>query len=154
MQPLSTQLYAFGIVLLAGVSLGIFFDLFRVIRGVLRPGVFSTPLLDLLFWVLLTPILILYLLLANWGELRGYVLIGLALGFFFYRLLLSGLVISLLLWLSNILVTVLNVVFTFLLRLVSFPLLILAELRFAWLQQRHKPPRPPLRFRPKLRWRR
>lgn len=83
MEPLGTQLYAFGIVLLAGVNLGLFFDLFRVIRGLLRPGLLATPLLDLLFWALVTPILVLYLILANWGELRGYVVIGLALGFFF-----------------------------------------------------------------------
>lgn len=38
MEPLGTQLYAFGIVLLAGVNLGIFFDLFRVIRGLVRPA--------------------------------------------------------------------------------------------------------------------
>jgi spore cortex biosynthesis protein YabQ len=152
MEPLSAQLYAFGIVLLAGVSLGVFFDLFRVIRGLLRPGLLSTPLLDLLFWVLLTPILILYLLLANWGELRGYVIIGLVLGFFFYKLLLSGIVTAVLIWLANLVMTVLNLVGTFLLRLVSIPILILSELKFGWIHQGAKP-RTLLRFRPKLRWR-
>lgn len=143
--PLSTQLYSFGIVLLAGVSLGVFFDLFRVIRGLLRPGFFSTPLLDLLFWALVTPVLILYLLLANWGELRGYVVIGLALGFFFYKLLLSGIVTGILLWLFNLIMTVLSFILTLFLRLVSAPLVLLADLKLSWA-------RTPLRFRPKLRW--
>ncbi len=40
MESLSTQLYAFGIVMLAGISLGVLFDFFRVIRGLLRPGFF------------------------------------------------------------------------------------------------------------------
>ena len=93
MESLGTQLYAFGIVLLAGITLGLFFDLFRVIRGLLRPGLISTPILDLLFWALITPILVLYLVLANWGELRGYVCWSGSRSL--YRLLLSGMVISL-----------------------------------------------------------
>lgn len=150
MVPLSTQLYSFGIILLAGVSLGLFFDLFRVIRGILRPGTISTPLLDLLFWALVTPVLILYILLANWGELRGYVLIGLALGFFFYKLLLSGIVLSFMIWLSNLIMTVLNATVTLILRLISAPLVIATNLRL------NKPSgmSNPFRFRPRLRWKR
>ena len=124
MESLGTQLYAFGIVLLAGITLGLFFDLFRVIRGLLRPGLISTPILDLLFWALITPILVLYLVLANWGELRGYVIIGLVLGLFFYRLLLSGMVISLLLWLVHGIGGLLNIVVSFVLWLASFPVLL------------------------------
>lgn len=155
MEPLGTQLYAFGIVLLAGVNLGLFFDLFRVIRGLLRPGLLSTPLLDLLFWALVTPVLVLYLILANWGELRGYVLVGLALGFFFYRLLFSGIVISLLLWLVDVIRGVLNLVLTFLLWLGSFPILLLQEIRFHWSHRVRTlgRPRRVWRFAPKLRWR-
>lgn len=155
MEPLGTQLYAFGIVLLAGVNLGLFFDLFRVIRGLLRPGLLSTPLLDLLFWALVTPVLVLYLILANWGELRGYVLVGLALGFFFYRLLFSGIVISLLLWLVEVIRGVLNLVLTFLLWLGSFPILLLQEIRFHWSHRVRAlgRPRRVWRFAPKLRWR-
>src|SRR5690554_1116102 len=132
MESLGTQLYSFGIVLMAGITLGIFFDLFRVIRGILRPGLISTPILDLLFWALITPILVLYLILANWGELRGYVLIGLALGLFFYRLLLSGLIVSLLLWLVQVVGGFLNLLLSFLLWLVSFPILLIQEARFSF----------------------
>lgn len=132
METLSAQLYAFGIVLLAGVSLGILFDVFRVLRGLLRPGLLSAPLLDLLFWALFTPLLVLYLLLANWGELRGYVIIGLLLGFFFYKLILSGMIIALLLWVIRWGGTVLNLLVTFLLWLVSLPLLLVQELKFSW----------------------
>lgn len=155
MEPLGTQLYAFGIVLLAGITLGLFFDLFRVIRGLLRPGFLSTPLLDLLFWALITPILVLYLVLANWGELRGYVVIGLALGLFFYRLLLSGMVISLLLWLVEVLGGFLSFSIGFILWLVSFPLLLIQEIRFAWSHRGGSSgtPKRLWRWKPRLRWR-
>jgi len=153
-ESLGTQLYAFGIVLLAGITLGLFFDLFRVIRGLLRPELFSTPLLDLLFWALITPVLVLYLILANWGELRGYVIIGLALGLFFYRLLLSGMIISLLLWLVQVVRSVLNLSISFLLWLLSFPVLLVQEIRFSW-SHRARPSgaaRRAWRLRPQLRW--
>lgn len=146
MEPLGAQLYAFGIVLMAGISLGILFDLFRVLRGILRPGCLSTPLLDLLFWALLTPILLLYLLLANWGELRGYVFIALFLGFFFYHLLLSTMVTNFLVWVVKVILGLLNLLVTFLLWLGSFPLLLIQEVRFSWI---HRSTR---RLKPKLRW--
>lgn len=138
MESLGTQLYAFGIVLLAGVSLGLLFDLFRVLRGILRPGCLSTPLLDLLFWALVTPVLILYLLLANWGELRVYVVIALFLGFSFYRLLLSSIVLLFLLWFMRLLGQVLNFICTLGLWLFSLPVQLVQEISFN---------------RPKLRWR-
>lgn len=154
MEPLGTQLYAFGIVLLAGITLGIFFDLFRVLRGLLRPGLLSTPLLDLLFWALVTPVLVIYLILANWGELRGYVIIGLILGLFFYRLLLSGLVISILLGLVRLVGGLLSMLISIVLWLGSFPMLLIQEIRFGW-SHRSKAlgaPKRIWRFRPRLRW--
>ncbi|HHU62048.1 MAG: spore cortex biosynthesis protein YabQ [Bacillota bacterium] len=146
MEPLGTQLYAFGIVLIAGISLGILFDLFRVLRGILRPGFLSTPLLDLLFWALFTPILLLYLLLANWGELRGYVFIALILGFFFYRLLFSTMVTSFLVWVVKIVSGLLNLLICFLLWLGSFPLLLIQEIKFS------RALRISRRLKPRLRW--
>lgn len=150
MVPLSAQLYSFGIILLAGVSLGVFFDLFRIIRGVLRPGVISTSLLDLLFWALVTPILVLYILLASWGDLRGYVFIGLALGFFFYKLMLSSIVVGFVIWLVNLISALISSIVHMLLRLLSAPLFFIASFRLG----RASKVRPVFRFRTKLRWKR
>ncbi|NLJ75506.1 MAG: hypothetical protein GX331_11035 [Firmicutes bacterium] len=150
METLSAQLYAFSIVILAGVSLGFLFDVYRVIRGILRPGIISTALLDLFFWALLAPILAVYLLLANWGELRGYVLIGLILGFLFYRLILSRAVIALLLWIVRIGMKIANLVVWVVLWVISIPLLFVQELGFTW---RLRKRRLGLWLKPSLRWR-
>lgn len=96
MDSLSVQLYAFVITLLAGASFGLLFDLYRLLRGWLRPGTIATVSMDLFFWVVATPVLAVYILMANWGELRLYVLIGVLLGLAFYYLIFSRLVISLL----------------------------------------------------------
>ncbi len=155
MESLGTQLYAFGIVLLAGITLGLFFDFFRVVRGLIRPGFIGTPILDLLFWALVTPILLLYLILANWGELRGYVIIGLLLGLFFYRLLLSGMIISFLLWLTQGIGGLLNLVVCFLRWLLSIPVFLVQEARFSWSHRKTSTggSKKPWRFKPRLRWR-
>ncbi len=155
MEPLGTQLYAFGIVLLAGVNLGLFFDLFRVIRGLLRSGTISTPLLDLLFWALVTPVLVLYIILANWGELRGYVVIGLSLGFFFYRLILSSLVIAFLLWLVDLVRSLLNLLVTCAVWVGSLPIMVYQEARFYYSHRVRTRPKAGRfwKIRPRLRWR-
>ncbi|HHY14556.1 MAG TPA: spore cortex biosynthesis protein YabQ [Firmicutes bacterium] len=149
MESLSTQLYAFGIVMLAGISLGVLFDFFRVIRGLLRPGFFATPLLDLLFWVICTPVLILYLLLANWGELRGYVAIALVLGFAFYKLFLGGIVLTLLLLVVRGVSNLLSLIITFVLWLIAFPVRLLARISLGLPRLRL----PDWRWKPRLRWR-
>jgi len=128
MESLSAQLYAFGIILIAGLTVGFLVDAYRVVRGILRPGLVSTAVLDLLFWVLLTPILILYLLLANWGQLRGYVVIGLTLGFAFYKLTMSRAVVALMLWLIDIIGKALMLAGALVWSIATFPLVLGQEL--------------------------
>ena len=75
MQPLSTQLYSFGIVMLAGVSLGALFDLFRA--AVYCDWGLHAPFGSALGCLYASNCY--HLLLANGGELRGYV--SLSVGF-------------------------------------------------------------------------
>ena len=150
MESLSAQLYAFGIILLAGLSMGMMVDVYRVLRGILRPGLVSTAILDLIFWALLTPILIIYLLLANWGELRAYVVIGLVLGFAFYRLTMSRAVVALLLWLIDILGKLVTFAASLVWSVVTFPVVVGQELGLSLRSMRV---RRRFIFRSGLRWR-
>ncbi|HHT74042.1 MAG TPA: hypothetical protein GX008_10060 [Firmicutes bacterium] len=144
MESLSAQLYAFGIILLAGLTIGLVVDVYRVIRGILRPGLVSTAILDLMFWALLTPILVIYLLLANWGQLRGYVILGLILGFAFYRLTMSRAVVALLLWLIDLLGRLVTFAGTVVWSIISFPIVLGQELGLGVRS---------LRLKTRLRWR-
>lgn len=144
MESLSAQLYAFGIILLAGLTIGLVVDVYRVIRGILRPGLVSTTILDLMFWALLTPILVIYLLLANWGQLRGYVIMGLILGFAFYRLTMSRAVVALLLWLIDLLGRLVTFAGTVVWSIISFPIVLGQELGLGVRS---------LRLKTRLRWR-
>lgn len=101
MQSLADQAYAITIIILGGAALGLLFDWYRVLRGLCKPGKAITWITDCLFWLLVTPIALFFLLVANWGELRLYSLVGLLLGLVLYWWLLSKIVISVLLTVFN-----------------------------------------------------
>lgn len=93
MMSLAEQTYAFLMTILAGGVVGFLFDLYRVLRSALRPKQFATAVADLLFWIAVTPTVFALLLAGNWGELRLYVAVGLAIGLFLYFQVFSAAVI-------------------------------------------------------------
>ncbi|MDI9419433.1 MAG: spore cortex biosynthesis protein YabQ [Bacillota bacterium] len=108
MDSLSTQLYAFALTIFAGATMGFVFDWYRLLRSWLRPGPAATFGMDLVFWVIAAPLAAVYLLMANWGELRLYVLIGISLGLAFYYLLISRAVIRVTIGLARIISQVIS----------------------------------------------
>lgn len=94
MDTLGHQVYAFLITILTGFSFGLLFDLYRVMRGAFRPRHYMTVVMDILFWIVTTPVLIIQLLVANWLELRFYVFLGVSLGLFLYFAVFSPLVLA------------------------------------------------------------
>lgn len=93
MMSLAGQTYAFLITILAGAVTGLLFDLYRVLRSAFHPRQVLTAVTDLVYWIVVTPIIFAMLLAANWGELRFYVLIGLGVGLLLYFQTLSSAVI-------------------------------------------------------------
>lgn len=131
MQGLTLQVYAFCVTMLIGFLLGIFFDMYRVLRGVIRPRRIITHLGDLLFWFVSTGFIFLLLLFGNWGEIRLYVFIGIGLGALVYLHWCSRITVKLLFFILKILSYVLDIIITFLQYLVIillFPLRILKKI--------------------------
>ncbi|MBP2645140.1 MAG: yabQ [Firmicutes bacterium] len=93
------QLQTFILTMVTGMLLGIVFDFYRVVRGILRPRWFATAVTDLVYWLLATVLVFLALLAGNGGEFRFYVLLGLLGGGGAYYRLASRRVTALLLWL-------------------------------------------------------
>lgn len=143
MDSLSLQLYAFAITLLAGASFGLIFDSYRLLRSWLRPGAIATAVMDLFFWVIGAPVLTIYILIANWGELRFYVLIGIILGLAFYYLLFSRLIIKLISGICNIIGRVISCIIQFGYLIVIWPIRFIQDISLVI---------PTKRFGRKLRW--
>lgn len=77
---------AFSLVLTIGIGflVGIIYDIYRVTRGIWQPKKLGTFIGDFFFWVIITALVFTLLLFGNWGEVRIYVFLGLALGFLIY----------------------------------------------------------------------
>lgn len=93
MEPLDIQLYRVSVMILAGAATGLLLDIYRIFRWATSPRGFIVYLEDLVFWIILTPLLIFSLLVSNWVDLRLYMLIGFGLGLGSYLLLASPVVL-------------------------------------------------------------
>ena len=84
MQSVYQQAVSLVITIGIGFLVGIIYDIYRVTRGLWQPKKLGTFIGDLFFWVIITIMVFTLLLLGNWGEVRVYVFLGLALGFLMY----------------------------------------------------------------------
>jgi len=86
---LSNQLYVFLIYCLCGIMIGVFFDIFRILRKSFKTPDIITYLQDIMFWCL-TGLFLLYVIFKfNNGEIRSYIFIGIGLGVLFYLFIFS-----------------------------------------------------------------
>ena len=83
------EIYIFLLFILTGMSIGILFDIFRILRKSFQTIDFITYIQDFLFWLLAGAILLYSIFSFNNGELRGYIFIGVILGIILYMLILS-----------------------------------------------------------------
>lgn len=83
------QLYSLFLFIIAGILIGIFFDIFRILRRTFKTPDWITYLEDILFWILTGSFLLFLLFYFQNGEIRGYVILGLFLGILIYMLTIS-----------------------------------------------------------------
>lgn len=109
MRSVSEQVILFALMVTLGIVLGIFFDFYRALRAIVEPGKAFTIVGDILFWIIATALVFSVLMWQTWGEMRGYVLIGLLLGFIIHWYYFSGIFLNffksfimLMVWIFNI----------------------------------------------------
>ena len=86
---LDAQLVSFLTTLAIGLVLGLFFDFYRVLRGVFRPRAALSCLLDGAYWLFALALTFVALLMSDWAQLRFYTFLGLICGGIFYFRALS-----------------------------------------------------------------
>ena len=91
---LATQTKNFLLSLGFGFIMGIFYDLFRIIRISISKGKIATVISDILYCVFLCFALMLFCLTVNEGEIRLYLLLGSLAGFFVYYFSLGAIIFS------------------------------------------------------------
>ncbi|HEY8892689.1 MAG TPA: spore cortex biosynthesis protein YabQ [Clostridium sp.] len=82
--------------LLSGIITGVFFDIYRLIRGFKNPNRFLTIIQDILFWTLTSIVVFTFLMYTNEGYINFYVYVCLIIGVYLYLKLLSKVFIKVL----------------------------------------------------------
>lgn len=86
--PLGLQIKIVLFSLLAGVLIGIFFDVYRIFRGFKVPKIL-VAFEDILFWILCAIMIFIFLLYANYAFLSIYVYFFMFIGDIIYLRLVS-----------------------------------------------------------------
>lgn len=86
---------SFGVSILIGMSIGMFYDFYRVFRRFSKPGKVMSYIEDLLFWMIICFIFFILLIKLTGGVIRGFVFIAALVGILFYMFFLSKIVYSL-----------------------------------------------------------
>ena len=99
----ANQAYLFLIFTINGILIGFLFDIFRILRKSFKTNDLITYLEDIIFWIL-TGIIILFSMCKFCdGELRGFTIIGIAIGVILYMLTISTYIIKIAVFIINIL---------------------------------------------------
>lgn len=83
------QLYSLFIFTITGIAIGIFFDIFRILRKSFKTSNIITYIEDVIFWLISGLFFIFILFKFNNGQIRNYVIIGIFFGIIIYMLTIS-----------------------------------------------------------------
>ena len=105
------QAYSFLVFSLTGVTIGVLFDFFRILRRTIKTSNIITYIEDVLFWIL-TGLLVLYnIWYFNNGEIRVYMFLGIILGVLIYMSTLSNILIKIFSKILQIIIKILELPF-------------------------------------------
>lgn len=91
---IQNQTYVFLWSLFVGIMLAVIFDLFRILRRKGNTPNYIVYIQDIIFWIIVTFIIIMSAFITNDGELRGYMFIGYILGAIVYIVTISRYVLK------------------------------------------------------------
>ncbi|HZK34184.1 MAG TPA: spore cortex biosynthesis protein YabQ [Bacillota bacterium] len=90
------QAYVFLATVYSGFIIGFIYDIFRMIRHIIKPGRLATAILDLVFWIIIAGVSFLVVFNVNYGEVRVYTIAGLIIGWSLYAMILSPIIFKVL----------------------------------------------------------
>lgn len=120
----TNQAFIFLSSIIGGMIVGFVFDIFRILRRVVKTTNFITHLEDILFWLLVSIIIFTLVFVTNDGELRWYEFLGVILGVIFYNLLFSHFVIKV----SVSVINFIKKIIALIIKIVLFPLVIIYKI--------------------------
>ncbi|WP_051533739.1 spore cortex biosynthesis protein YabQ [Desulfitibacter alkalitolerans] len=110
MTPLDQQIISFLTTVVLGLTMGAIFDFYYILRRFLRPRKVFIHIGDLLIWLFMIALVFVTLIYINWGEVRFYVFLGIALGALIYYLIFSRYIKIIYEYLIKTVLKILNIV--------------------------------------------
>lgn len=94
METVEFQSYVFSFTIYGGIIIGVIYDIYRVLKGGKHGDRLITSVWDVLFLLSVLLVAIWAIFSSNYGDLRFYVFLGFAVGFFLYEKILSRIIIG------------------------------------------------------------
>lgn len=91
---INNQGQLFLVFIINGIIIGIFFDLFRILRKSFKTSNFITYIEDFLFWILTGFSILFTLFKFNNGEIRLYMFLAIVIGILIYMIIFSSYIIK------------------------------------------------------------
>jgi spore cortex biosynthesis protein YabQ len=118
------QVYTFLYSVVGGAVIAFIYDIFRIKRKAVKTKSLIIQLEDLLFWVIVSIVMLAVIYFSNEGEIRGFIFIGTVLGVILYVVLLSNIVMKVSLFILKIIFRILRAVWL----VISFPFKIIIKI--------------------------
>ena len=80
MDFLQEQLSTFSVAISFGIFIGIMLDFYKNFFKLKKMNKYVTAIFDFIFWFFITFIFAFVMLSSNWGEIRGYIFLGVGIG--------------------------------------------------------------------------
>lgn len=116
----SNQLFVFLSSAICGIFIGLIFDVFRIVRRIVKTGKAAAVVEDIAYWIIAAAIFFLFAGKVNSGEIRLYFFIGALLGTGLYFVTVSRYVIKVSVCIINFFIKIIGIVFRFLMTPVLF----------------------------------
>ena len=108
---IAQQTWQFFSALLFGAALGVYYDLFRILRVAFPPGRVVAFVEDLFWWGSAGVLTVLFGIAGLGGQLRLFALLGEGIGFLLYHLTIGAAVMHLARWLIGLIYALLRLLF-------------------------------------------
>lgn len=100
---MSSQVTLFLLTVVLGIFIGFIFDIFRVIRKIIKHKDFFIFIEDTIYWLIVSFLMFYFMLNKNNGEIRFFSFIGVCIGMVLYFYTISN-------WVINISITVISTI--------------------------------------------
>lgn len=109
MTSLDQQIISFLVTVGLGLIMGAIFDFYYILRCFIKPKRVFIHIGDLFIWLFMILLVFATLVYTNWGEVRFYVFLGMALGISAYYLLFSKLLKNIYRFIFNLVAKMLHI---------------------------------------------